>query len=81
MIDSEICIRYEKEVEDWDHIWTCETNEFTIREVILGAIVSYEEQLLKAGDVDQAAMVRNINIAFTNILFEQPSILVGKGNY
>ncbi|PKB94770.1 hypothetical protein RhiirA5_438069 [Rhizophagus irregularis] len=51
MIDSEVCIRCEKEVE----IWICETNEFTIREVILSAIVSYEEQMLERGDIDQAA--------------------------
>ncbi|RGB33707.1 hypothetical protein C1646_761409 [Rhizophagus diaphanus] len=32
IVPSEICIRCEKEVEDWDHIWICETNEFTIKE-------------------------------------------------
>ncbi|CAB4402162.1 unnamed protein product [Rhizophagus irregularis] len=56
MIDSEICIRCEKEVEDWDHVWTCEANEFTIREVILN-YSSYEEQMLDAGDTDQAVIV------------------------
>ncbi|CAB4436596.1 unnamed protein product [Rhizophagus irregularis] len=28
MIDNDICIRCEKEVEDWDHIWICEAIEF-----------------------------------------------------
>uniref|UniRef100_U9TZB6 Uncharacterized protein n=2 Tax=Rhizophagus irregularis TaxID=588596 RepID=U9TZB6_RHIID len=51
MIDSEICIRCEKEFEDWDHI---------------------------LGDFDQAAIVRNVNIAVTSILFEKSSILLGK---
>jgi hypothetical protein len=55
MIDSEICIRCEKEVKDWEHIWICETNEFTIRDVILSAIVSYAEQMLERGDIVQAA--------------------------
>ncbi|RGB42612.1 hypothetical protein C1646_750799 [Rhizophagus diaphanus] len=40
-----------------DHIWICEANEFTIREVILSAMVSYKEKMLEKGDIDQAAMV------------------------
>ncbi|PKK59095.1 hypothetical protein RhiirC2_795325 [Rhizophagus irregularis] len=54
MIVSEICIRCEKEVYDWKHIWIRKINEFTIREVILSAIVSHEEQMLEK---DQAALV------------------------
>ncbi|RGB28858.1 hypothetical protein C1646_767297 [Rhizophagus diaphanus] len=30
MKDSEICIRCEKEAEDWDHVWTCEANDILI---------------------------------------------------
>lgn len=47
MIVSEICICCEKEVDDWKHIWIRKINEFTIREVILSAIVSHEEQMLE----------------------------------
>ncbi|CAB4436598.1 unnamed protein product [Rhizophagus irregularis] len=34
--------------------------------------------MLEKGDIDQAAMVRNINIAFSSILFDQSLILLGK---
>ncbi|PKC15121.1 hypothetical protein RhiirA5_408552 [Rhizophagus irregularis] len=47
MIVSEICIRCEKEVYDWKHIWIRKINE-------LSAIVSHEEQMLEK---DQAALV------------------------
>lgn len=46
MIDSDICARYEKEDESWWHILECECNEATIREVILNAIASFEENFI-----------------------------------
>ncbi|POG73699.1 hypothetical protein GLOIN_2v1476761 [Rhizophagus irregularis DAOM 181602=DAOM 197198] len=36
MIDNDICIRCEKEVEDWDHIWICEAIEFREWELLRG---------------------------------------------
>ena len=33
-IDTDQCIRCNKEIEDWDHIWTCEANSMTIKEAI-----------------------------------------------
>ncbi|CAB4477710.1 unnamed protein product [Rhizophagus irregularis] len=44
-------------------------------------MVSYEKKMLEKGDIDQAAMVRNINIAFSSILFDQSLIYwVREGN-
>ncbi|GET57827.1 hypothetical protein GLOIN_2v1476761 [Rhizophagus irregularis DAOM 181602=DAOM 197198] len=63
---------------DLYYIVSKRANGFKIREVILSAMVSYEEKMLEKGDIDQAAMVRNINIAFSSILFDQSSILLGK---
>ncbi|PKY26528.1 hypothetical protein RhiirB3_441880 [Rhizophagus irregularis] len=63
---------------DLCYIVSKRANGFKIREVILSAMVSYEEKMLEKGDIDQAAMVRNINIAFSSILFDQSSILFGK---
>jgi hypothetical protein len=40
--------------------------------------VSYEEQMLVAGDTDQAVIVRNNNIAVTSILFEKSLIFLNK---
>lgn len=37
-IKSDHCPRCEKDKEDWKHIWICENNELTIREVIAKVI-------------------------------------------
>ncbi|PKC02642.1 hypothetical protein RhiirA5_424938 [Rhizophagus irregularis] len=49
MIDSDICARCEKEVKSWWHILKCECSEVTIRELILNAIVSFEENFIIKG--------------------------------
>ncbi|PKB93942.1 hypothetical protein RhiirA5_439962 [Rhizophagus irregularis] len=42
-IDEAMC---KNGVEDWDHLWICETNELTIKEVLELLISNLEEILL-----------------------------------
>lgn len=46
-IEASTCIRYDKEDEDWYHVWTCEDNERGIREIIKTAVREFEEELIK----------------------------------
>ncbi|PKY60418.1 hypothetical protein RhiirA4_484102 [Rhizophagus irregularis] len=45
-IETDQCIRCKNGVEDWDHLWICETNELTIKEVLKLSISNFEEILL-----------------------------------
>ncbi|PKY51772.1 hypothetical protein RhiirA4_446966 [Rhizophagus irregularis] len=55
MIDNDICIRCEKEVEDWDHIWICEAIEFRERELLRGV---YNNRFNKiTNDKDERKMI------------------------
>ncbi|PKK63251.1 hypothetical protein RhiirC2_789169 [Rhizophagus irregularis] len=45
-IETDQCIRCKNGVEDWDHLWICETNELTIKEVLELSISNFEEILL-----------------------------------
>ncbi|RGB41166.1 hypothetical protein C1646_752419 [Rhizophagus diaphanus] len=42
-IDYEICPRCKEGKEDWNHIWICERNEMSVREIIEQSIYEYEE--------------------------------------
>ena len=46
-IDSEICPRCNKYEENWNHIWICENNKTSIREVIEDVFINYEERMEK----------------------------------
>ncbi|PKY52379.1 hypothetical protein RhiirA4_469977 [Rhizophagus irregularis] len=67
-IDTDQCIRCKNGVEDWDHIWTCEANELTIKEVIEQSIMDFEDTLLK---VEKHGKV----------LYEKSEVYIGKEKY
>lgn len=64
MIESDICPRCEESKESWDHIWVCERNERSVREVIEHAIVLFEEELESKKEEENLIILRDINIAF-----------------
>ncbi|PKC10132.1 hypothetical protein RhiirA5_374905 [Rhizophagus irregularis] len=75
-IDDNKCIRCEnKEIEDWDHIWICEDNDFNLNEIIYESIHKFELQLKESNQNDNVVTLRNYNIEFINIL-ESPSIIL-----
>jgi len=76
-IDDNICPRCDKEIEDWDHVWVCECNEFTIREIIEQSIVDFEEKLQEVEDVDGIEILRDCNIPFIQCLYEKSQVLLG----
>ncbi|PKC00468.1 hypothetical protein RhiirA5_428136 [Rhizophagus irregularis] len=58
-------------VEDWDHLWICETNELTIKEVLELSISKFEESLLKEEKHEKIKFLQNINFSFLKILYEK----------
>ncbi|CAB4439657.1 unnamed protein product [Rhizophagus irregularis] len=75
-IEDNKCIRCEKkEVENWEHIWICEDNEFNLNEIIYESIHRFEEQLKESNQDENIEILRNYNIEFINIL-ESPSIIL-----
>jgi hypothetical protein len=46
-INSDICIRCTEQVENWEHVWICEYNDMSVREVIESAVWKSEEYLLR----------------------------------
>ncbi|PKB96285.1 hypothetical protein RhiirA5_435086 [Rhizophagus irregularis] len=43
-IESSKCIRCRKYEEDWEHVWICENNEYSIDEIIQESPYKYEEE-------------------------------------
>jgi hypothetical protein len=68
------CIRCEKE-EDWEHVWICEDNEFSIDEIIQESPYKFELEL-KAQDKDKdIEILRNYLCDFITLL-ESPSVIL-----
>lgn len=67
----------EKEIDNWDHVWLCEYNEFTIREVIEPAIFEFKEILQEKGDPNDIEILRDCNIQFIQCLQEHSQVLLG----
>ncbi|POG65603.1 hypothetical protein GLOIN_2v1781566 [Rhizophagus irregularis DAOM 181602=DAOM 197198] len=42
-----MCPRCNEDIEDWEHIWVCEANEFEIDELIRKSIYEFELKLQK----------------------------------
>jgi ABC-type uncharacterized transport system ATPase subunit len=52
-------------------------NEFTVREVIEQAIFDYELILKDNNKIKEMEIIRDINISFIQILYNQSEILIG----
>ncbi|EXX73798.1 hypothetical protein GLOIN_2v1771092 [Rhizophagus irregularis DAOM 181602=DAOM 197198] len=79
-IDTDKCIRCgKKEQEDWEHIWTCEDNEFSIDEIIRESPYKFEKILLESNQSEELDILRNYNCEFINIIESPSNILLGKG--
>lgn len=77
-IESKICIRCKKEIENWEHLWICENNEYTLKELIGRILLEYEQKIKKKQKDDKIEISNKINISFINILNEKSEILIGK---
>lgn len=78
-IDTDRCIRCgKKEIEDWEHIWLCEDNEFSIDDVIRESPYSFENKLISYNQNEEVEILRNYNCEFINILESKSEILLGK---
>ncbi|PKY30138.1 hypothetical protein RhiirB3_447078 [Rhizophagus irregularis] len=80
-IETDQCIRCKNGVEDWDHLWICEINELTIKEVLKLSISNFEESLLKEEKHEKIKFLQNINFSFLKILYEKSEVLLGKEKY
>lgn len=70
--------------EDWDHIWTCETNKIEIDSLIKKSICEYKQKLSDEKKNDELNILNKIVFEFIKILDQPSLILIGKnvhGNY
>ncbi|PKK62265.1 hypothetical protein RhiirC2_717830 [Rhizophagus irregularis] len=81
MIETDQCIRCKNGVENWDHLWICEKNELTIKEVIERSISDFEEHLLNEEKHEEVKLLQNMNFSFLKILYEKSEVLIGKDKY
>ncbi|PKK64638.1 hypothetical protein RhiirC2_787214 [Rhizophagus irregularis] len=78
-IEDNKCIKCRKnEIEDWEHIWICEDNEFLIDEIIQESIYRFEERLKNDNLDEEISILRNFNVNFISILQSPSEILRGK---
>jgi hypothetical protein len=78
-IDTDKCIRCGKIVqEDWEHIWICEDNEFSIDEIIRESPYRFEKILIDSNQCEELDILRNYNCEFINIIESPSNILLGK---
>uniref|UniRef100_U9TBL8 Reverse transcriptase zinc-binding domain-containing protein n=1 Tax=Rhizophagus irregularis (strain DAOM 181602 / DAOM 197198 / MUCL 43194) TaxID=747089 RepID=U9TBL8_RHIID len=80
-IETDQCIRCKNGVENWDHLWICEKNELTIKEVIERSISDFEEHLLNEEKHEEVKLLQNMNFSFLKILYEKSEVLIGKEKY
>ncbi|PKY53813.1 hypothetical protein RhiirA4_472233 [Rhizophagus irregularis] len=67
----------QKGIEDWDHIWICECNSWTMKELI-ESINEYELELLKGKILEEIKILRFINMDFIQVLYQPSLVLIGK---
>lgn len=58
MVSTDICPN--DFCEDWDHIWTCETNEIEIDSLIKKSICEYEKKLSDEKKNDELNILNKI---------------------
>ncbi|PKY31997.1 hypothetical protein RhiirB3_449892 [Rhizophagus irregularis] len=75
-IESTNCIRCgKKEEEDWEHVWICEDNEYSIDEIIQESPYKFEVLLKEQDKHKDIEILRDIICNFLTIL-ESPSIIL-----
>ncbi|POG67840.1 hypothetical protein GLOIN_2v1481232 [Rhizophagus irregularis DAOM 181602=DAOM 197198] len=75
-IASPKCIRCgKKEEEDWDHVWICDDNEFSIDDIIQESPYKFELELVAQNKDKDIEILRNYLCNFLTIL-ESPSIIL-----
>ncbi|PKY52519.1 hypothetical protein RhiirA4_496862 [Rhizophagus irregularis] len=78
-IDTDKCIRCgKKEQEDWEHIWICEDNEFSVDEIIRESPYKFEKSLIDSNQSEEIEILRNYNCEFINIIESPSKVLLGK---
>ncbi|PKY56884.1 hypothetical protein RhiirA4_477502 [Rhizophagus irregularis] len=64
-IENDKCKRCGKEEkEDWEHIWLCEDNEFTINEIVQESIYRFEKYLKDLNQNEEIEILRTYNFEF-----------------
>ncbi|PKC14591.1 kinase-like protein [Rhizophagus irregularis] len=70
------CIRCNKnEVENWEHIWVCEDNEFNLNEILHESIYLFEQHLKTNNQDENVDILRNYSIEFLNILEKEKNVI------
>ncbi|PKY60337.1 hypothetical protein RhiirA4_483926 [Rhizophagus irregularis] len=78
-IEDNKCMRCNKdEVENWEHIWVCEDNEFNLNEILHESIYLFEQHLKINNQDENVDILQNYSIEFLNILESPSTVLRGK---
>ncbi|UZO02583.1 uncharacterized protein OCT59_021062 [Rhizophagus irregularis] len=77
-IESSRCIRCKKYEEDWEHVWICESNDYSIDEIIQESPYKYEVLLEANNKYDDIKILRNHLCNFLTLIESPSLILIGK---
>ncbi|PKK58872.1 hypothetical protein RhiirC2_795638 [Rhizophagus irregularis] len=77
-IESSKCISCRKYEEDWEHVWICESNEYSIDEIIQESPYKYEVLLEANNKYDDIKILRNHLCNFLTLIESPSLILIGK---
>ncbi|GBC28562.2 hypothetical protein GLOIN_2v1805149 [Rhizophagus irregularis DAOM 181602=DAOM 197198] len=72
---TDVCLRCESEVEDWEHIWICDDNDKSEYEILLDTLITTEEKL-KDLDKEKYKSVRILAKEMVNFLNTPSNILI-----
>ncbi|RGB33436.1 hypothetical protein C1646_761737 [Rhizophagus diaphanus] len=77
-IDSDICQRCKKFIEDWEHIWICESNELELDELLKQSLCEYGQRLMEINKHEELEIMKNVVFNFIEIMDKPYLILIGK---
>ncbi|EXX74870.1 hypothetical protein GLOIN_2v1824527 [Rhizophagus irregularis DAOM 181602=DAOM 197198] len=77
-IESSKCIRCRKYEEDWEHVWICENNVYSIDKIIQESPYKYEVLLEANNKYDDIKILRNHLCNFLTLIESPSLILIGK---
>ncbi|PKY56544.1 hypothetical protein RhiirA4_476926 [Rhizophagus irregularis] len=55
---TDLCPRYEIDVEDWEHVWSCNDNEKSEYDVLIKTLIVLEEKFKDSGDEERYKLLK-----------------------
>ncbi|PKB98304.1 hypothetical protein RhiirA5_431596 [Rhizophagus irregularis] len=57
---TDLCPRCEIDVEDWEHVWSCNDNEKSEYDVLIKTLIVLEKKFKDSGDEERYKIVKTL---------------------